>query len=192
MADTHDRLLEVTARIFAEAGYHGTTTRRIAQEAEVNEVTLFRHFGTKEALIREALSSANLRSRPMLDSAAPDPSGELERWALAAFHRFYQHRNLIRRLMGDSVERPEIAPTFCQDANEEYRQLARFLETLKSQGEVRADLDVLPASGMLVGALLSNALWRDLFPDVEPAEDTVRGYVSVLRRAAGLERKAKR
>ena len=54
-SDTRDRLIDVTARLFAEAGYHGTTTRRIAQEADLNEVTVFRHFGSKDALIREAL-----------------------------------------------------------------------------------------------------------------------------------------
>src|SRR5688572_460094 len=63
--DTRDRLLDVTATIFAEAGYHGTTTRRIAQEADVNEVTIFRHFGSKDALIREALRATNRQRRAL-------------------------------------------------------------------------------------------------------------------------------
>lgn len=40
---------------FCDRGYDGSTTREIAARAHVNEVTLFRHFGTKEELFREVL-----------------------------------------------------------------------------------------------------------------------------------------
>jgi AcrR family transcriptional regulator len=47
---TRARILEAASQLFTEKGYAGTTTRAIAKKAEVNEVTLFRHFGTKEKL----------------------------------------------------------------------------------------------------------------------------------------------
>ncbi len=188
-ADTRDRLIDVTARIFAEAGYHGTTTRRIAQEADLNEVTVFRHFGSKDALIREALRVVARERRPMLDTTAPDPIAEVNRWALACFTHFYDHRNLIRRMMGEMVERPEIAPGLCEDTNEEFFQLLRFLEALKARGEARADVRSEAAAGMLIGALLSNALWRDLLPDMPPPEENVRLYVELMLRAVGADRR---
>ena len=55
MQDIRERILDAATRVYTEAGFRGTTTRRVAQEADVNEVTLFRHFGTKEALIKAAL-----------------------------------------------------------------------------------------------------------------------------------------
>ncbi|HEX2449667.1 MAG TPA: helix-turn-helix domain-containing protein [Gemmatimonadales bacterium] len=189
MTDTRHRLIEVTARLFAEAGYHGTTTRRIAQEAALNEVTVFRHFGSKDALIREALRVIARERRPMLDTAAPDPLAELNRWALACFTHFYDHRNLIRRMMGEMVERPEIAPGLCEDTNEEFFQLVRFLEALRERGQVRSDVRSEAAAGMLIGALLSNALWRDLLPDMPPPEENVRLYVELLLRAVGADRR---
>ncbi|MCO5383232.1 MAG: TetR/AcrR family transcriptional regulator [Methanosarcina barkeri] len=42
-------------KIFASEGYTGATTRRIAEEANVAEVTLFRKFQSKENLLREVL-----------------------------------------------------------------------------------------------------------------------------------------
>jgi AcrR family transcriptional regulator len=188
-SETRARLIEVTARLFAEAGYHGTTTRRIAQEADLNEVTVFRHFGSKDALIREALRVVARERRPMLDVAAPDALAELNRWALACFTHFYDHRNLIRRMMGEMVERPEIAPGLCQDTNEEFFQLVRFLEALRERGQVRDDVRSEAAAGMLIGALLSNALWRDLLPDMPPPEENVRFYVELLVRAVGADRR---
>src|SRR5205814_2300745 len=48
---TRQRLLDAAFSICAQRGLHGATTREIAEAAEVNEVTLFRHFGSKEKLI---------------------------------------------------------------------------------------------------------------------------------------------
>lgn len=186
MSDTRERLLEVTARIFAEAGYHGTTTRRIAQEAGINEVTLFRHFGTKEALIQQALGSAGVRNRPTLDPSAADPAAELHRWSLAVFHYFYEHRNLIRRLMADLVERPEIAPTFSKDSNREHAQLTRYLAHLKQRGATVPDLHPAAAAGTLLGALFADALWRDQMEQLPAPDETVRLYVDFCLRGAGI------
>lgn len=45
------RLLEAAARVFARDGLSGATTRAIAREAGVNEVTLFRLFQSKDRLL---------------------------------------------------------------------------------------------------------------------------------------------
>ena len=52
MTDTKDRILEAARDLFFEHGYYATSTRVIAQTAGINEVTLFRHFGTKEELLK--------------------------------------------------------------------------------------------------------------------------------------------
>ena len=57
MIDNRARILDAAARVYAEYGYRGATTRRIAVAAGVNEVTLFRTFGSKAALIYEAVRS---------------------------------------------------------------------------------------------------------------------------------------
>ena len=49
-----DQLLDAAVRVYADSGYHGATTRRIAAAAGVNEITIFRHFGSKDVLLREA------------------------------------------------------------------------------------------------------------------------------------------
>lgn len=49
------RILDAALKVFASEGYTGATTRRIAEEANVAEVTLFRKFQSKENLLREVL-----------------------------------------------------------------------------------------------------------------------------------------
>ena len=52
---SRERILEAAARVYAMHGFRGATTRLIANEAGVNEVTLFRSFGSKGALLEAVL-----------------------------------------------------------------------------------------------------------------------------------------
>jgi AcrR family transcriptional regulator len=43
-------IIQAVRQVFAERGFHGTTTRALADAAGVSEALLFKHFPTKEAL----------------------------------------------------------------------------------------------------------------------------------------------
>src|SRR5665213_2176571 len=64
---TADRLIDAAERIFARDGLEAATTRAIARAAGCNEVTLFRHFGTKDgilaAVVRQTCGSGEPASR---------------------------------------------------------------------------------------------------------------------------------
>ena len=55
-SNTRTKIINAASELFASKGYAGTTTRIIAETAGVNEVTLFRHFGSKENLAREIMN----------------------------------------------------------------------------------------------------------------------------------------
>jgi AcrR family transcriptional regulator len=50
IGSTHERILQAAIKQFAQLGYARTTMQGIATEAGVNEVTIFRHFGSKTKL----------------------------------------------------------------------------------------------------------------------------------------------
>ena len=52
---TKKRILVAAELVFSRDGLQGATTREIARQAGVNEVTLFRHFLTREELLRATL-----------------------------------------------------------------------------------------------------------------------------------------
>ncbi len=56
MKNTKEKILETTFQLISQKGYLGTTTREIAHKAGVTELTLFRHFGSKERLFEEVLN----------------------------------------------------------------------------------------------------------------------------------------
>jgi len=46
-------ILMAVRKVFAEKGFHGTTTRELAQAAGVSEALLFKHFPSKDAIYSE-------------------------------------------------------------------------------------------------------------------------------------------
>lgn len=48
---TKDKIIDATIELVSERGYKGATTKKIAEKADVNEVTLFRHFGNKKGIV---------------------------------------------------------------------------------------------------------------------------------------------
>lgn len=185
MTEARDKILEVTVRIFAEAGYHGTTTRRIAQEAGVNEVTLFRHFGSKEALLHAALAQAHRDIIAPFPADRADPQEALVEWALDFHGRLCERRQLIRRLLGEVVERPQLAANPCEGADDEMQHVAGFLDGMRAAGVLGADADCSMGAHVLVSALFSDAIWRDLMPTPVEAEAFVRATVRFVLQGLG-------
>jgi AcrR family transcriptional regulator len=52
--NTEDKILDSTIKLLDQVGWKGATTKRIADEAGVNEVTVFRKFKNKETLLKAA------------------------------------------------------------------------------------------------------------------------------------------
>src|SRR6202030_2672354 len=55
-------IIQAVRHVFAERGFHGTTTRALADAAGVSEALLFKHFPNKEALF-SAMKLSCCRSR---------------------------------------------------------------------------------------------------------------------------------
>lgn len=55
MEQTRNRILTAALELFSKNGYAGTTTREIAQRADLTEVTLFRYFNSKEAIFESTI-----------------------------------------------------------------------------------------------------------------------------------------
>lgn len=57
-AATRERILEAAQQMFAANGFEATTTRDIAQAAEIATGTLFNYFATKEAIVASLAAEA--------------------------------------------------------------------------------------------------------------------------------------
>ena len=84
--DVREKIITAAMTAYAESGFQGATTRRVAEIAGVNEVTIFRNFGSKAALMDEALF------RRVAELKIVDPPLPLPPFAVAMFwHERYDH-----------------------------------------------------------------------------------------------------
>ena len=183
-----ERLLEAAARVYAETGYRGATTRRIAQEAGVNEITLFRHFGSKTTLILEAVRQANLRSDcPTVPATPGEPASEIRTWVRGELIHLTQLRSIIRTSLGEVEERPEILPLIGEKPRAVILGLSAYVEQLQREGRASADVDARTAALTFFGTIFADAMGRDVMPELYHAslEESADRYATLFLRAIG-------
>jgi AcrR family transcriptional regulator len=185
-----DQLLEAAARVYAEVGYRGATTRRIALEAGVNEITLFRHFGSKEALLQEAIDRAG---SALLGNALPetpsDPLEELTEWARSHIAALRQRRSLIRTCMGEIEEHPGLVSSSLESPPaQSARMLVAYLRRLRELEMATAEFSEEVAAALLMGALFGDAMGRDVVPEMfrTDPDRSLAEYVRLFVRAIGV------
>jgi AcrR family transcriptional regulator len=189
-SDSRDRILEAAARVYAQYGFRGATTRLIAQEAGVNEVTLFRLFGSKAQLFDELLHrQLHASTVPMLPKEPVDPEVEVTEWCAVLLAQMRASRSFLRKMIGETEERPEAARSACVGPHCAAESLERYVETLRERGLADRDADCRTAISMFMSALFGDVMVRDameehFFP--EPAEEAPSRYVKTFLRAAGV------
>src|SRR3954471_5208160 len=183
-------ILAAAALVFAQHGFRGSTTRRIADAAGVNEITLFRQFGSKEALLREAMEhlsqSAGLASLPSLPV---DPDAELTAWSESFIQHLRLRSSIIRKTMSELEERPDMSECASYVPRQASNDLCLYLAALKRHGDAVGEFDPKTAAAMLMGAIFADAMGREMMPDVYPQPEgkAAHMYSCLLLRAIGVE-----
>ncbi len=201
---SRQKLLDAAIRVYQAHGFRGATTRRIADEAGVNEITIFRLFGSKGALIEAALQAEQDETpEPIALPAEPrDPERELAAWCAVQYATMRDRRTLIRKTISEAAERPEVHPCGTGEAECNALELKAYIGRLardgwitfdERRGRTRDDL-VSAAVGMLMGAIFADAMARDLMPELYPvpADRALALYVRLFLRAIGVVRASDR
>ena len=187
--DIRDRILDAAKKVYAQHGFRGATTRLIAIEAGVNEVTLFRTFGSKAALF-EALMEAHVAHLPTaeLPEDPVDPEQEMTEWCAATLAHLRENSALIRTSFGEVEDRPEAAVSMCEGPNCSGAMLTAYIERLQAKKLANTDGDVPTAVAMLMSTMFGDAISRTVMPGVfpQPESEAPARYVRVFMRALGV------
>ena len=184
---SRERILEAAARVYAKHGFRGATTRLIAAEAGVNEVTLFRTFGSKGALLEAVLdeNDSGDEVRPLPDPPV-DPERELTEWVRTHIERLRNLRPMLIHAISEYEERPEVADFACRGRVDVHRHISDYVARLHELGRADPDADVSAAVTMLISAVMSDAMGRPMAPHTFPPPDEAPArYVRCFLRAIG-------
>ena len=185
------KLLAAAARIYGESGFRGATTRRIADEAGVNEVTLFRLFGSKSALIAEALREHAPRATEPggLPDTPVEPDRELTAWCTDQLTHLRSARSMIRKAMGEIEEHPEMAPCMSEGTQYAFRELLDYVGRLDRRDVAISESETRTAAAMLISALFADAMGREMMPVLypQPESQAAELYARLFLRAIGSD-----
>jgi AcrR family transcriptional regulator len=188
---SRERILEAAARVYAKHGFKGATTRAIAIEAEVNEVTLFRTFGSKSALL-EAVLIRHVTDQPpcSLPADPTNPHEEVKAFVQESLERVQEIRPLLIHTMGEMEERVEARDFACRGRQQGHDMITTYIRQLQQKGLAGPDVDVNGAAVMLTGTVISDVMGRPIVPDVyPPMDEAAERYATLFLRAIGVREK---
>src|ERR1700730_13229664 len=143
---TRERLLDAAADTFAKDGIRGATTREIARKARVNEVTLFRHFKSKEQLLRAVLQRGLASEVAIMDqhsSWKENLRESMEKYARHYYSHLEKKKGMARAFLAEGQMLPKSMQTMIADVIRPVRErLVLILTDAQKAGKVRNDLNV--------------------------------------------------
>lgn len=156
-------------RLFAEAGFRGTTTRQLAAAVGVSEPVLYRHFPSKRDLytaIIEAKADEAARLAGPLQSLALGSDDRAFFGALGELilTRYDEDPELTRLLFFSALERHELAELFFDRLYVKfYRLVTGYIRRRIREGAFRKVNPEIAARG-LIGMISYHGLVTVLFP----------------------------
>ncbi|MBV8066365.1 MAG: TetR/AcrR family transcriptional regulator [Candidatus Eremiobacteraeota bacterium] len=183
--ETRERILTAAREVIGRKGKRGATTREIAEVAGVNEATLFRHFGTKEALL--VATAQHFCGYLELAGVVTQLTGTLEEDLLVIARlmlaRFESLQDMIRwSLVEQDYEHDIFAATTWRPQLAIVSVMTEFMRRRSESGEVLGDPHKLAM--VFSGLIFMHALARKKFPDSQlhhgEPDDALRFYIDVF------------
>lgn len=179
--DTHKNILQAAENLFAANGFDGVSTKQIAKEAKVTEMTLFNHFESKENLyntvVKEKYLKININGK--LDSLSYENlENDLKIIATIILNNYFKNKSILSmrikekdNFQHDQVFKTETDPIFLQvkPVFEKYQNN----KYIKLSSENAAKLFIVGIKGMCHIYLLENKINEELTA-------TVYDYVSIF------------
>lgn len=178
---TRDRLLDAAAETFARDGIRGATTREIARKADLNEVTLFRHFKSKEQLLRAVLQRGLVSEVAMMDqhsSWKENLRESMEKYARHYYSHLEKKEGIARAFLAEAQILPKSMQTMIAEVIRPVRErLVLILTDAQRAGVVRKEVNVECALDAFKNTLYAGMLRQGVYL---PRNYTMDTYISTV------------
>ena len=137
-----DRILHASMKVFSENGYNGATTIKIAKDANVNEITIFRKFKSKENLLKAVVEKNITETLENLDNIlCREKSTDIEiciKTLGISLKQFLDGRmDFILIVSNEGRKRPELKHTFSLFRSKMIEHLEEYFKTQIEHGNMR-------------------------------------------------------
>ncbi len=176
-AEVRAAILTAAEELFAERGFPGTSTKAIAERAQVSEALVFTNFGTKAALMDRAVDIAiagddepiAVMDRAEAQAAFEAPTAEqmVEGFSHGAATLLARAGRILAAADAAAHTDPELAEACIRGHRYRLVDMRRIADALDEAGALRAGLDAEAAADLL---------WILVSPDTYRAFTVVQGW----------------
>jgi len=156
-----EQILKAAAQLFAEKGYHRTTTRDIAKAADVSEGTLYNYFESKNDLLFGILSTlvASQQIDIQQDEGLPkDARNYLTHILDHSKKTMMENRTMLQSIFSEILVNPDLRERFYHELVQPmYDLVEQHLIIRKELNQIRQinlSLTVRILYGMLLGLIM--------------------------------------
>ncbi|WP_160645546.1 TetR/AcrR family transcriptional regulator [Chengkuizengella marina] len=182
---TKEKILKASLKLFSENGYKGATLKKIALEAGVTEMTVFRIFETKEKIYEEIMGTFK-SSLPILRSyIEKEATFVLEEDLKEISKLFYNQLLDNAQIMMIIFKEKDIKSIISDKSLLEMRYLfENYFDKLKEKGKIREDVNSEILTFSFLSSTLGSFLTRQRFFDfpVPPQDELIEAMVPILAR----------
>ena len=160
-----EAILDATLRLLGELGYARMSMDAIAAEAGVSKPTIYARYRGKADLATAAL-------RHLREAGAPAATGDLRADLVAQLRQLRENverlslSSLVGTCLTEQVHNPELLELFRERTVIPRVEIVRdLLAAARDRGEIRPGADIEAAAVLFMGALQSQRLYRDDYPE---------------------------
>jgi len=164
-----------------EKGYAGATTKTIAAEVGISEVTLFRRYGNKSELIKRAVKSAVETSAfNSASSFTGDVEADLLRVVIAYQELADRGGRFLPALIAEIPRYPELSDLL-ETPYDMVNKIGKLIVVYQNKGILKQEHPVHAVAGLLgplnIASMIQQVPTKQSFPPFDP-KTHVRHYLS--------------
>lgn len=185
--ETAQRIIDAALQLISEKGYTAATTKAIADLAQVNEVTIFRHFGNKEGLLKtivDKFSYNPILQKTMREEVTWDLETDLSRFSMQYFEYMMSIKDFVMIGFKESMQFPEINAEIANVPLLFKNELIHYFKEMHHKEKIREvnfEAAALSLIALNFGHFISRARLGTIVSTL-PTEELIKTSVAIFSR----------
>lgn len=167
--DKKQQILTSAETLFANKGFHGTSTRDIAEMAHINVAMISYYFGSKEkllqALFEERIKQARLKLERLLNDEMLQPMEKIHKLIEDYTEKCFSNQKFYRIMIYE--EMLEKKPVVYNSLKELRKQNISIVEQIVKEGQLKKvfkqGIDIVFVMNTLLGTIMQALMNKDFY-----------------------------
>ncbi len=135
---TNKRILDAAMQLLVRKGYRATTTKEIAEKANVSEATIFRNFKNKQGLVEALLSQDSSNRSSILEQTEGDLHKDLLHIGTCLLEELERRKDIIKISFREPAMFQDVINHVTEYPQSMKQLLVDYLKTMSKKGVIQS------------------------------------------------------